>query len=411
MRLHPKSWKSSPNTVETDWASHPENAMARFTYYLADQVPVEHGDAIWRTPLPDNRNGHPRNPSPGGIPAPTYGDYFEAATTFLDNPRGNPIMAAADQLLERPSETQPVARVEIHLVKHGAFYHLARVKTALGSQSLSLALNLAFADIGIKNLDGEFNNLQYLAGALPLSYLPRVFAKSALQTRQGIPCKLFLAEWLDGYHEFHLSRSSRGRAPRVVVWNGQRGGAALSQGQVGSLLAQAATILTCYFNPFTFNQIYPWHHAAGDFVVRLAGDVPQVRLITVRGYQPLFETHGELPTSELALNALLVFALNTTLRMRLDRIDGVGDLVMHETPMVAFIWQGIQAGVQQLVSVHGLPEQFIRLWRDYVRTCTRDDIAELYELLLQRYRDRGDEAVLMGEHLAEHIIAFHEACR
>jgi hypothetical protein len=43
-------------------------------------------------------------------------------------------------------------------------------------------------------------------------------------------------------------------------------------------------LLTAYYNIDTGEQIFPWHHAAGDFVVTPLAEGFPVKLIAVRGY-------------------------------------------------------------------------------------------------------------------------------
>ena len=130
-----------------------------------------------------------------------------------------------------------------------------------------------------------------------------------------------------------------------------------------------AAILTGYFDTRSFAQIYPWHPAAGDFIARIAGDGVAVRLVAARQYGPLVGP-PDLPPEE----ALLFFFLNLTLRLRVDRLDGVGEvawagpdcggLSLGSGPrrcMAAWLRKRCNNGT--LVTRSGAPPQSSNRWR------------------------------------------------
>ena len=73
----------------------------------------------------------------------------------------------------------------------------------------------------------------------------------------------------------------------LIVWDGAATPTLLRESTNGILLRQAAMILTACYDPVTTEQIFPWHHAAGDFVIRCDKDTLSVRLITARGLVPV----------------------------------------------------------------------------------------------------------------------------
>ena len=74
---------------------------------------------------------------------------------------------------------------------------------------------------------------------------------------------------------------------KLVLWDGSPQPNYLSRQQTRHVYIEISKILTLYYNPRTYHQIFPWHHGAGDFVVRADGDRIEVRLVTVRQYGPL----------------------------------------------------------------------------------------------------------------------------
>ncbi|MCD6214526.1 MAG: hypothetical protein J7J46_06080, partial [Candidatus Desulfofervidus sp.] len=74
----------------------------------------------------------------------------------------------------------------------------------------------------------------------------------------------------------------------------------------------------------TFSQIYPWHHAAGDFVANIKHNKIAVKLTTVRGYEPIV---GFIKDNNInPIFALIQFFLILSLKMRLDKFDGIGEI-------------------------------------------------------------------------------------
>ena len=161
---------------------------------------------------------------------------------------------------------------------------------------------------------------------------------------------LSISDWFEGYHEFHLSPSASG-APAIRVWDPSCPHGFLSEAKTVQLYEQASAILTSYLDIRSFSQIYPWHHAAGDFVVDRMQDPTSLKLITVRGYRPLLRQNP--PAATRCLGALHFF-VNMGIRMRIDRLDGTGDLA----------WAGPQV-------LPGVIRGFARAWEARPHASTR----------------------------------------
>jgi len=102
----------------------------------------------------------------------------------------------------------------------------------------------------------------------------------------------------------------------------ERGHCFLSPGESGLIYHQASSILTCFYDVETFEEIFPWHHAAGDFVARRANGEMDLKLVAARQYAARVGFPEDSPQDRIM--ALVMFLTNLTVRMRLDRIDGVG---------------------------------------------------------------------------------------
>ena len=119
------------------------------------------------------------------------------------------------------------------------------------------------------------------------SYLPMIYDKGEESIQPDLKAFMFLAEWLEDYHEFHFSDLYDGKS-RIRVWDSEDNHLFLSKLQAQELYRQASRILTCYYNVETYEQIFPWHHAAGDFVVKIEKENLDVKLISARQYDAVF---------------------------------------------------------------------------------------------------------------------------
>ncbi len=117
---------------------------------------------------------------------------------------------------------------------------------------------------------------------------------------------MFLADWFEGFYEFHHSIDPVDNSRKLILWDGSPRPQLSLPGQTRQLYAQISKILTLYYNPETYEQIFPWHHGAGDFVVKVTDEGMDVRLVTVRQYGAMTDP------SEMSIEeALLIFFLES----------------------------------------------------------------------------------------------------
>jgi hypothetical protein len=283
----------------------------------------------------------------GPDPTLTYGPYLDSVRRFLFRRSGTHVVTALRAHLGRPVGLKEIERIDIRSEKHGAFYHVARVDVHLPEVAVSFAVNVAAAELARLTLAREYRLLRRLARRIPSPHLPRVYCQGSIRHGggPGEPLELGLAvgEWFIDYHEFHPGQLEGERRARLLLWDSAAGYRALNDIQSSSIFRQAARILTEYYDWNSFHQIYPWHHGAGDFVARVENDEISVRLITVRGYAPVVRYKTRKKAGKML--ALLLFFLHLTLQMRLDRIDGVGELVWAEETILADVTRGFLEAV------------------------------------------------------------------
>jgi len=334
-----------------------------------------------------------------------YGPYLRAVHYLLLRNNCQKILEALAHRLGRLVTLEEVDAIEIRTEKHGAFYHVARADVSVSGQIVSFAVNVAVSDTARAQLERDFNFLRSLTNRYNYKFLPQVYFKGAgIYREPGKPRRwlhMFVAEWFRDYHEFHLHRDQADGSSRMLLWDLGRGSRYLSERQCVNLYRLGAKILTFYYNWNNFKQIYPWHHAAGDFVLREKGDTVDLRLVTVRDYTAVVDfTTGKKAGK---LFALILFFLHLTIQMRIDRLDGVGDVVWAEDycleGTVAGFFEGLTSSATKVRK--GIPPAAEIL--DILRTFENEEWLSLLEEWKETYKPSGEELILVLEKAVDHF--------
>jgi hypothetical protein len=224
---------------------------------------------------------------------------------------------------------------------------------------------------------------------------------------------MFLGQWFDGYHEFHISIDPVDKEPKIRVWDDVRGRFFLSAGQTKTLYAQASKILTAYYNLESFEQIFSWHHAAGDFVVKTENEELELKLVTVRQYAAIFENQKNTQTApcdpQRILQALLIFFLNLSIHMRLDRLDGIGDMVWSDSVAVEATLIGFLEALSMQPDVASLPDSPLACFIAYLASCTAGDLIDLTEAIVNRFNPQMPGLALVKKNFGEHVETLYAA--
>ncbi|MEE9119880.1 MAG: hypothetical protein V3U56_01155 [Syntrophobacteria bacterium] len=334
-----------------------------------------------------------------------YGPYLGAVHYLLLRNNCQKILEALAHRLGRLVKLEEVDSIEIRTEKHGAFYHVARADLSVSGRIVSFAVNVAVSDAARAQLERDFNLLRSLTNRYNNKFLPQVYFKGASIYREpGKPLRwlhMFVAEWFRDYHEFHLHRDQSGGSSRMLLWDLGRGSRYLSKHQCVGLYRRGAKILTLYYNWNNFKQIYPWHHAAGDFVLREKGDTLDLRLVTVRDYAAVVDfTTGKKAGKLLAL---ILFFLHLTIQMRIDRLDGVGDVVWAEDYCLEGVVPGFLEGLTEGEGMgrRGMPSPLEI--HAVVRNFTGEEWLQFLVELLGAYNFSQEELSLIRDHGDGHI--------
>ncbi|MDM8540466.1 hypothetical protein QUF90_05205 [Desulfococcaceae bacterium HSG9] len=382
--------------------------MPSFQFFIAADVitPVTPNDAIWQTCLPCNRNQADNSPDD----AVTYCEYFEAIRLFLKKNSFRNLLAP---IATQYSSVMPddINAIRIIQEKHGAFYHPARLEVDIKTQCYRFALNVAISDAGLNSINQEYAALRYLNLTFPFHFLPEVYLKGKIAVNNGKKSiGIVMAEWLDGYDEFHLSHKPNGKSG-IVVWDQKQGAWFLPEDRILELYTKAAEILTCYYNIDTFEQIFPWHHGAGDFILKAGHDDRlTVKLITVRQYTAMLDfDDGNQKSDEIQMEALLLFLLNLSIRMRLDRIDGVGDIAWANDTAVEGVLKGFFSGLALKSVVNQVTDSFILQFHKYLASQTESDLYESAIAIISAYHPQVPDIPVIQRNLDSHIRVLYKS--
>jgi hypothetical protein len=371
----------------------------RFRYLLSDQ----HGDI--ELCAEDLEQPFLISPSEKH-PFLTLADYFGALKKFIMPDDGNHLHS----VLKKQHALADITEIIIRSEKHGAFYHIASVEIVGPKKNSKFAVTTALSKSARTSLDEEYFILQQLA-EINSEFIPKNYGKESVKWEKDSGSKEFLmvlGEWLDGYHEWHASDDPESGDRKIHLWDYKNGYRFLPEAESYELLRQVAYILTFYYDQSSFCQIYPWHHGAGDFVAKAeAAGAVSVKLITARQYEPLVQFDQAEKADRLV--ATIHFLLNLTLRIRLDRLDGVGEPAWLDDfsvdAAVAGFFAGLAATQVEDRLLIGPVGEFLEIMQSFD---TRE-IFDMYESLLEIYAEEDqDDFRLIQKKLDDHAAELHE---
>jgi hypothetical protein len=340
----------------------------------------------------------------------TYGDYFEAGAAFLAN-NNCEIISAALSHLNNPVYLHQIREIKISLEKHGSFYHPSKVEAVAENRSIPFVLNVAVSKEGIECIQKEYLTLKRLNSEYQYSFIPAVYGRGDFAVRNNLAVGMFLGEWFEGYNEFHISRDPSDGKEKILVWDNLQGSRFVSSGTATDIYMQASKIMTCFYNIYTFEQIFPWHHAAGDFVVRQTGDKTDVKLITARQYSSLFETKDQSKEIEMIFEGLLVFLVVLSIRMRLDRLDGTGDIVWADSKAVNGTIKGFWEGLKTKSGAKLIQADFIYELRVYLQSRSENELSGLAKEILNSFNQSAPDIQVIYRNLAKHTSEMFHALK
>ncbi len=204
-----------------------------------------------------------------------------------------------------------------------------------------------------------------------------------------------------------IARQATGRPSIICFTEGFHGRTLLAT----TLTSKVGYKLGCGpYAPETYRQIYPWHHAAGDFVVKGAGPEIEVKLTTARNYLPLISFPKKADSNRVT--ALVAFLLNMVVQMRLDRIGGVGEPIWAQEEFVRPCLEGFFRALATK-NAEGRGE-----WKEasdlpaLLKRFSKEELHALHAPLMESYREeKPEDYKLIENNLEGHIATLWQALR
>ena len=383
--------------------------MPRFSFFISySKEPVTEDSPIWHEPIPLRLDAMIKNVGDGE--SVSHAAYFRAVQTFLEANSFEVITRVVSRQLNRDVKAPDIEEIRIRLEKHGEFYHPCRIETAVYEQQLSFVLNVAISETGRRFIEAEFHLLNRLKSEQPLQYLPQAYGFGRTVSN-GKNFAMFLGQWFDGYHEFHISIDASDKTPKILVWDDARGRFFLSADQTKILYARVSRILTGYYNLASFEQIFSWHHAAGDFIVKIENEKLELRLVTVRRYAAIFKNQHRAQSApgdpQRILQALLIFFLSLSIRTRLDRLEGIGEMVWSDSIAVEPTLIGFLEALSIKPDISSLPDSPLACFIAYLASCTEGDLIDLTATIVNRFNPQMPGLTLVKKNVRQHVETLH----
>jgi len=374
-------------------------------YLTARDSPILPGSDIWHQPLPTSRLH--QGPTSKKIDEKTisYGDYLSTVGQFLEKDNYRVVMTALAHCSPGTAVPEQVRGLAVFLVKHGEFYHPVRVVVETGGAEYAFVVNGAVSDAGRDHIESEFKWLAGLDEQFDTPVVPRVFHLDQIAAANGDVIPMFSAEWFDGFCEFHLTDKFPENRSNVIVWEKDESTYFLTHEQAMDMYGKVAFTLTTAYNFYTFGHISGWHHAAGDFIVKpLDATRVDLRLITVRSYTPLVDNPSPDPAD--LIEGLLLFLLKLSIRNRLDRLDGTGDLGWAGDYALKGTLDGFFRGLSVLAAKMELPADFKDQFKNVLNCYPPDALQTLFSAVVDKIPTSSPEHGFLHDRITAHAALF-----
>lgn len=387
-----------------------------FKFFLSGQEQlIKLNSKLWNAPLPVTRKITQIKSGKDNPLSITYGDYFEAASAFIERNNYELILNALSYS-KQEIRFEQVIEIRILLEKHGQFYHPAKVVAVTDDSETPFVLNVAISQAGMECVGNEYLALQRLHAEIPNDFIPSVYGYgNIISKRNNLPISMFLARWFEGYNEFHISKDPADSGYKIIVWDHINGNLFVSEDHATEIYRQASMIMTFFYNICTVEQIFPWHHAAGDFVVKITDNKPDVKLITVRQYASLYATDTLTDSlaidSDLIFEGLLIFIVVLSIRMRLDRLDGTGDIVWADNKAVEGTIEGFIDGISMKSKSNTIPNNFIDKLITYFLSYSEGQLLEILKTVTSSFNQSAPDIMVINKNLSRHSGELYQAIR
>jgi len=312
-------------------------------------------------------------------------DYFDLISSFV---------------LKRFSKNR-IKNLIVRSEKHGAYYHVASIELTdnkKGKKKFAVLVGISDSGIHLKKEYLLIKKLKKREG--DKTYLPEYYLIDELNIKGEKIC-LVLSEWLEGYYEWHLTEDGN-----VCIWDMDNGYFMASPDQRLDIYEKCAHILTYYFDPATFSHIYPWHHSAGDFVVRCCKNGVELKLTSVRDYKAVVKPKMQYDIA--IITSMVYFFLNMSIKMRLDKKNGIGEVLIAPEDIIAPVIKGFLSGINELV----LKDLLDRECRDQIATflssLSLNELNSIFSSMLDYYNEEDPaDMPMIANNIWNHINSLY----
>ncbi len=372
-------------------------------YISSKENSLVKNEGVWSDFIPSNRH----NSETGEENQVTYGDYFSGIESFLSENNFINIVETLSSHLNKKVSPDDISSIDLILIKHGEFYHPVNLQVDIFNEICEFVINGAVSGSGISVCEKEYGVLKELEEKYSSDFIPKVWNFFEKTVSENKKISLFMAEWFENFHEFHISFEGENKKG-IIVWDSNKN-FFLSDNDKYELYKQCTFIMTGFYDLFSFEQIQPWHHAAGDFIIRKKEDQIDIKLITVRNYLPLFESEeseedeDEKKDLSATIESLLIFFINLSLRMRLDRIDGIKETVWSDDVAVKGFVDGFIKGLmeknQELLKGEKASETFLY----FIKAFDESYFHELSNDIINSYNQNSPDIPVIKNNISQHV--------
>lgn len=342
----------------------------------------------------------------------TLGNFFSEIKDFLLDGNGAQLKDLLGKKRREVQSLEKINRLIIRYEKYGILYHILSIDVESDDFSERFALSAAqFPDAKI-SLEREYDLYSRLNTRFGFDYLQEPYQKATISIKKGDGVETFLimvSKWFEGYHEWHFI-GNRDIAESVIIWDMEKGYRSISQEDIRKIIFEASKILTLYYDPVTFHRIYPWHHGAGDFIIKLNKDDLDVRLISVRGYEPI----DQIVKREIfsPVDGIIFFLIEMTVKMRIDKKEGMGNPIWVGNFILPSVLGGFIEGIQVKEDGKNFPGLATKELLARLTGISRQEFHSLFMSYLDEYSkiDPVDSSVIRV-HSEQHVADLYHAIK
>ena len=113
----------------------------------------------------------------------------------------------------------------------------------------------------------------------------------------------------------------------------------------------------------------------------------------------------------IVLEALVVFLLNLALRMRLDRLDGTGEIVWADKVAAQQSLKGFLDALALKSPGSLMAEPLVDCFQQHLSSYARSELLALNRALVAKYHPLSPDLAVIKQHIAQHVDDLYAAAK